>query len=163
MTLHSLHRLFAAKHMDIRVKFNGPAHFISLMPTYRMYFQIAPIHLCNRRVESSYYHRHMKKMRDIWLFIMQASTLSHLLRYRKNTLEKDTKSNSFFQNSWRAFSTLQQSCYQCLVKADTKYDRISLLPDSPFHTIHGARFVLASIGELGGVVIACQLLHYAGA
>ena len=25
----------------------------------------------------------MKKMRDIWLFIMQASTLSHLLRYRK--------------------------------------------------------------------------------
>ena len=38
---------------------------------------------------------HMKKMRDIWLFIMQASTLSHLLRYRKNTLEKDTKSNSF--------------------------------------------------------------------
>ena len=32
----------------------------------------------------------MKKMRDIWLFIMQASTLSHLLRYSKNALEKDT-------------------------------------------------------------------------
>ena len=33
---------------------------------------------------------HMKKMGDIWLFIMQANTLSHLLRYRKNALEKDT-------------------------------------------------------------------------
>ena len=32
-----------------------------------------------------------------------------------------------------------------------------------YHTIHGARLALASIGELGGVVIVCQLLCYAGA
>ena len=50
---------------------------------------------------------------------------------------------------------------QYLVTIDTKHDRISPLPDSPFHTIHEARFVLSSIGKLGGVIIACQTLRYA--
>ena len=64
---------------------------------------------------------------------------------------------SSFKTAGRLLAPYSKSSYDCLFKVDTKHGRRSPLPYSPFYTIHRARFVLSSIGELGGMVIAGQL------
>ena len=65
---HSRVSLPPYKHMDFRVKLNGPAQgplHSTHATTYRIYFQIAPIHLCGGRVDISYSPRTESRITDL--------------------------------------------------------------------------------------------------